>query len=400
MSLQPIDIPYLIPDMPTAEEILPFLKEIDSNRWYTNFGPLVARLLDKIRDTHFSDKRVNLLLCNTGTSALELGLLALGMRSGARVLVPAFTFPATANAIQNCGFEPVFCDVDEKSWIMTPDIAMEVISKTHVDAIMPVAALGRPVPVWQWDLFAEKTGLPVIIDAAAALGNQEVGRHAIVAFSLHATKAFGIGEGGILASQNEDVISRARRISNFGMDMRGRVVGRGTNAKLSEYHAAVGLAQIARWPMRQLKRARVDAAYQVYMKSCSHLWTTQSFTDAESYSDNVLIPHPVRHNRSTMPVLLHAGVRVGVESVQEQLLQQGIGTRLWYNPGLHRQPHWVMCEQVYRPGESTLAMVERLNERLIGLPFHNFLEPRDIGFIVGHLRQIVENKKYSASLSH
>jgi dTDP-4-amino-4,6-dideoxygalactose transaminase len=135
------------------------------------------------------------------------------------------------------------------------------------------------------------------------------------------------------------------------------------------------------------------------MKSCSHLWVTQSFTDNESLGEKVLIPLPVRHNRSTMPVRLHAGIRVSVQSVQDQLAAQGIGTRLWYNPGLHRHPHWKACAQVWRAGESTLATVDRLNDRLIGLPFHNFLTPHDITFIVSNLRQIVENKEYSASLS-
>lgn len=399
MSLQPLTLPYLIPDMPSADEVTPYLREIDSNRWYTNFGPLVTRLHAQILRTHFADDRVKLLLCSTGTAALELGLAALNLKQGARVLVPAFTFPASANAIQNCGFEPVFCDVDEDSWVMTPDIALEAVSRTHIDAVMPVAALGRPLSASQWDRFVEKTGLPVLIDAAAALGNQEVGKHILVAFSMHATKAFGIGEGGLLACQNEEVIARARRICNFGMDTRGQVVGHGTNAKLSEYHAAVGLAQIARWPSRQLKRARVDASYQAQMRSCSHLWVTQSFTDNESFGEKVLIPLPVRHNRSTMPVRLHASIRVSVQFVQEQLAAQGIGTRLWYNPGLHRHPHWAACAKVCRAGEATLATVDRLNDRLIGLPFHNFLAPQDIAFIVSNLRQIVENKEYSASLS-
>lgn len=398
MTESKIELPYLIPDMPGAEEVLPFLKEIDGNRWYSNFGPLVNRLNDGIKALHFPSEHVHTLLCSTGTAALDLGLACLDLKPGARVLVPAFTFPATANAIQNAGFEPVFCDVDESSWVMTPEIAREAIAQTRIDAIMPVAALGRPLPVRQWDQFVDDTGIPVLIDAAPALGNQRVGRRLLVAYSMHATKAFGIGEGGILASADEKVIARARRICGFGMNEVGQVVMPGTNCKLSEYHAAVGLAQLARWPARQLKRARVESAYQSHMQLHADLWATQSFADNPP-DDDVLVKLPVRFSRSTMPVRLRDHIKQDVEQVQQQLAAKGIGTRLWYNPGLHRHPNWVNANQVYRPGETRLATTEALNRRIIGLPFHNFLSPDEIGRVVYSLWQIVESRQFSASLS-
>lgn len=398
MSVQAISMPYLIPDMPSAEEVLPFLREIDGNRWYSNFGPLVLRLNDQIKANHFAGEDVHTLLCSTGTAALELGLACLGLKPGARVLVPAFTFPASANAIQNCGFEPVFCDVDEHSWVMTPEIAFEALLRTRIDAVMPVAALGRPLPASQWDRFCEETGLPVLIDAAPALGNQRVGKHLVVAYSMHATKAFGIGEGGVLACANAELIARARRICSFGMDAVGQVVMQGTNCKLSEYHAAVGLAQMQRWPARQLKRARIETAYQAHMQLHTELWVTQSFVDHPPEND-VLVALPARNNRSTMPVRLRNRVGMDVRDVQNQLAERGIGTRLWYNPGLHRHPNWMGYRQVYRMGERSLATVDALNNRLIGLPFHNFLSPEDIAHGVNSLWQIVESREISASLS-
>lgn len=398
MSIQSIRMPYLIPDMPSAEEVLPFLREIDGNRWYTNFGPLALRLNELIQDAHFTGENVHTLLCSTGTAALELGLACLNLKPGARVLVPAFTFPATANAVQNCGFEPVFCDVDQDSWVLTPAIALEAMQATRIDAVLPVAALGRPLPASQWDAFHEQTGLPVLIDAAPALGNQRVGKHLVVAFSMHATKSFGIGEGGVLACADAELIARARRICNFGMNGTGQVAMAGTNAKLSEYHAAVGLAQMKRWPERQLVRARVTTTYQTFLKQHGEWWSTQSYLDNPPDCD-VLVALPVRNNRSTMPVLLNPGSQHTVEEVQTRLAERGIGTRLWYNPGLHRHPHWLNVQRTYRPGENSLSTVDSLNHRLIGLPFHNFLARADIAFITGSLRQIVESTGFSASLS-
>ena len=141
MSSPSTSLPYLVPDMPSAEELLPFLKEIDHNRWYSNFGPLALRLNEAIGQTHFNGESVHTLLCSSGTAAIELGLRCLNLPAGAKILLPAFTFPGSANAIENCGFEPVFCDADEKSWVLTPDIAREAAERFHIDAVMPVAAL-------------------------------------------------------------------------------------------------------------------------------------------------------------------------------------------------------------------------------------------------------------------
>ena len=397
MSHVSTSLPYLVPDMPSAEDLLPFLQEIDHNRWYSNFGPLALRLNEQIGRVHFGSESVHTLLCSSGTAALELGLMCLGLPPGARVLVPGFTFPASANAIQNCGFEPVFCDVDEASWVLTPEIAREALEQFAIDAVMPVAALGRPLPVSQWDRFVEDTGVPVLIDAAPALGTQMVGRRLLVAYSMHATKTFGIGEGGVLACSDASVIEQARCLCNFGMDAKGTVVLPGTNAKLSEYHAAVGLAQIQRWPSVQLRRARIEMAYSLQMQLHRDIWDTQSFDDLAPAKAS-LVALPSRNMRSTMPVRLKPAFGVSSAEAQQQLAALGIGTRLWYNPGLHRHPNWADCRQIPRTGEAGLTTVDSLNQFVLGLPFHNRLHPEEIAKIVNCLWQIVENREISASL--
>ena len=398
MSNLSASLPYLVPDMPSADELQPFLREIDHNRWYSNFGPLALRLNEEIRHTHFPSESVHTLLCSTGTAALELGLKCLGLRAGAKVLLPAFTFPASANAIENCGYQPVFCDVDEDSWVLTPAIARDVVKRFRVDAVMPVAALGRPLPASQWDRFVEETGIPVLVDAAPALGTQAVGKKLLVAYSMHATKTFGVGEGGVLACASEDIIRQARCLSNFGMDAVGQVVEQGTNAKLSEYHAAVGLAQIQRWSSVQLRRARIEMTYRLHMHLHRDIWDTQSFDDLAAAKAS-LVALPSRNIRSTMPVKLNPRYGVSALTAQQRLAEKGIGTRLWYNPALHRHPRWQSCIQIPRAGEAGFSTVDSLNQYLIGLPFHNFLHPEEIAFIVKCLWQTVENREISASLS-
>ena len=394
MSIHPITIPYLVPDMPSVSDLIPYLSEIDSARWYSNFGPLAARLNTRIQQTHFKNQSLHTLLCNSGTSALELALQAMNLPCGANVLIPSFTFPATANAVENCGLTPVFCDVDPINWVLTPEIARQALDYLDIDLVLPVTALGRPLPIQQWSRFAADTAIPVLIDAAPALGSQQVMHGVHVAFSMHATKAFGIGEGGLLASCDAALIERARQRSNFGMDANGIVVSAGTNAKISEYHAAVGLAQIQRWSHLQLKRARIEMAYLNFHRLSSHFWSLQSYSDSPQGQDT-LVSLPSRNVRSAMPIKLHDDIKVEAAKLHTLLAAKGIGTRLWYNPGLHNHPRWQHCRRVNSEGLTTLAVVENLNKRVLGLPFHNFLSEEDIHFIVDCLWEALDSKKVS-----
>ena len=111
-------------------------------------------------------------------------------RKKANVLVPAVTFPACPLAVRHAGAEAVLADVDAESWQLTPKTAWRAAENMPIHAVMPVAVYGVPVPAKEWDQFTEDTGIPVIIDAAAALESQELPKKCLVAHSLHATKPF------------------------------------------------------------------------------------------------------------------------------------------------------------------------------------------------------------------
>jgi len=198
----PTRIQLLVPDLPSADELLPWLERIDKNRWYTNFGPLVIELEHALTkrlagcSSAGPQKDIRLVTVNSGTAAIELAILALALPEQSRVLLPAFTFPATCTAVQRAGLHPVFSDVDEQNWTLTPDIAHAALRHIRFDLVLPVAAFGCPQPADEWDEFSRETGIPVLIDAAAAFDNQDIGNRCVVAFSLHATKTFGVGEGG------------------------------------------------------------------------------------------------------------------------------------------------------------------------------------------------------------
>jgi dTDP-4-amino-4,6-dideoxygalactose transaminase len=353
----------LIPDMPAAGELAPWLERIDSNLWYTNNGPLVCEFEQRLRGFIEGGQGAHCVTVSSGMSALELGLRALGIGAGHRVLMPALTFPATALAAARCGAEPVFADVCPYSWVMTPAIAREALTHGRIDALMPVAAFGYPLPADEWDALARETGLPVLVDAAAALGTQTAGTCAHWAFSLHATKPMGIGEGGLFVSPDGAVAEAVRRLANFSFS--GAVVHSecGTNAKLSEYAAAVGLAQLERWPRLRERRRRVFDAYRRGLETPAPV-TMQSNAGEPPATFCVHLPQPV------IPIA-------------EVLAQAGIETRRWYLPPLTRHPAFRGARRLGPGGSDGLPATDDLAAHLLGLPFHTRLSADDV-------RQVLE----------
>ena len=358
--------PLLVPDLPSAHELLPLLEQIDQNRQYSNFGPLVrsleADLAAWIGET--SGREVATVTVSTGTEALELPLAALGLPAGARVLVPGLTFPASALAVIHAGLQPVFCDVDPRSWQLTVELAREI----ECEAVLPVATYGLPIATEPWDKFTRDTGRPVLIDAASALGQQAVGEHTAVAFSLHATKPFGCGEGGLVSSTDAALLQRIRSLSNFGFQNK-RSVELGTNAKLSEYAAAVALAQLARREHLIAARRRIWRAYR----------TALALVPGVCLQEN---PH------NLPPSVLCVELDQPVAPIQVLLERQGIETRQWYCPPLPQHP----ALSVY-PVAGSLTVCERLSERLLGLPFHHHLTETGINEIACALGEAIDSTR-------
>ncbi len=381
-------IPVLVPDLPGHAALAPYLARIDEARWYTNFGPLAREFEKRMGRMLVHDHRLPpdaaLVTVNSGTAALELALAAHELPVGARVLVPAFTFSATPAAICRAGLEPVFADVDEESWCLTPAIAQAATARLAVDAVVPVSAFGCPLPAADWDRFVANTGLPVIMDAAAGVVTQRVGRAFTTTFSLHATKPLGIGEGGLVASCDHALIDRIRRLSNFGLEA-GWSVQAGTNAKLSEYHAAVGLAQMDRQADVRARLARVCEA-------CNDAsWSLSGSVDVQC-------PHDRKRWLSHIwPLLLPDGL--DAEQCGQRLLGEGIGMRRWWCPSVARHSAFAHFRRWSVDGEGTLPSTDRITRRLLGLPCHAWLRRTDIDRVANALHRIVEDPGACASES-
>lgn len=323
-------IKVLVPRMPSADEIMPYLRRIDETRVYVNDGPLVKEL----------EARLEAICCApcvavaSGTSALELALQLYSMDLDQHMcIMPALTFAATGLAALRARYLVSLSDVASDTWQMpAPSIPYTVY--------VPVATFGVPVRLTQW----EELGVPIVIDAAGAFPAQEVSTdpNIITCFSLHATKAIGCGEGGFVATHNADAVARIRDLRNFGCN--------GTNVKMSEYHAAVGLASLSKY-----------APY-------SHGWI------ADSYAEQLDLQ--VRASHTICNVLLPDGLLAA--DVACKLKERGVETKQWYRPYLNERSDFS------RP---VLRVTDMLRDRLLGLPYHAFLTRPDVNYVCSALKE-------------
>ena len=349
-------IPLMMPSLPTADDLLPYLRRIDANRWYSNFGPLVSEFESRIAASFAGAGDVRVVSVSSCTAGIELALRALSLPTGAPVLVPALTFIATASAVRCAGLSPVVADVDPRSWLLTPEIARAAVRTIGARAVIPVTTFGAEQDGGAWSAFTRDTGVPVIVDAAAGYGNQRDPGPTCAVFSLHATKPLAAGEGGFVVTRDAKLAHDIRRLSNFGINLDrpadgpiGSAVATGTNAKLSEYHAAVALASLDRWPATAAARSALYArSVRAAQAACGGKLALQATAEGTV--------------RGVCPYLFPDGAsRDRAESVCRE---RGIGTRRWYLPTIDRQPAFGHVAHLPTP------VADAIGEQLLGVPFY------------------------------
>lgn len=187
---------------------------------------------------------------NSGTSGLHLALLAMNLRAGDEIIVPSFTFAATANAVLLAGGTPVFCDIDSNSFTLDPSKLAALIGP-RTRAVMPVHLFGHPAAMNEICTLADANGIEVYEDAAQAHGASldgnpvgTFGRFAV--FSLYPTKNMTSGEGGMVVTRDVNLASRLQLLRNQGMKVRYQNETVGFNNRMSDIHAAIGRVQLKR----------------------------------------------------------------------------------------------------------------------------------------------------------
>ncbi len=202
---------------------------------------------------------------NSGTSALHLGLLAAGIGAGDEVVVPSFTFAASANAVAMAGATPVFADIDPATFCLDPESARAAVTE-RTRAILPVHLYGQPAGIEELRAVAESAGVLLIEDACQAPGSSCPAGPAgtigdLAAFSFYATKNMTTGEGGMVVCKDGDTARRVRLLRNQGMQEKYHNEIPGLNNRMTELAAAIGRVQLVRLADLNRRRQEVAATY-------------------------------------------------------------------------------------------------------------------------------------------
>ncbi len=349
-----IAIPVARPLLPTAEMVLPYLRGMDERRWYSNCGPLLMEFEDRLKARLAPQDHLTTVA--NATLGLVLTLRALGLPAGSLVALPSWTFVATAHAVLQAGLQPWFLDVDPQSWSLTPDIVREALARAPapVSAAIVVSPFGRPLDMTAWTAFSQDRGLPVVVDAAAAFDTvHETPLPTVV--SLHATKVLGVGEGGFVACRDEAFVERVRGLTSYGFKGTRQSQYAATNAKLSEYAAAVGMASLDGWATTRMRYGLVAQGLRIALSATPEVRFQPGW--GSHWVSSVCV------------VQLPEG---SADRVQRRLEREGVATRHWWAGGCHGQPAFAGLPR------TSLPVTEALAQSTLGLPYAMDMHGRTI----------------------
>ncbi len=297
---------------------------------------------------------------NSGTSALQLTLMALGFGPGDEIIVPSFSFAASANSVRLVGAEPVFVDIEPGSFCLDPAAVAAAVTPRTV-AIMPVHLYGHPAAMGKIMEIAEQHGLAVVEDAAQAHGASvngvPVGAFGTAGcFSFYPTKNMHSLEGGMISTADAELARTLRLLRNQGMEQRYANEVVGANMRMTDVAAAIGRVQL-----RQLPE-----------------WTAQRQANAkflDSKITSMVIP-PVADGATH--VYHQYTVRTGADraAAQQRLTELGIGNAVYYPTPIHRLKPFLTEEGT--PGPWELPETERAAAEVISLPVHPSLGQADL----------------------
>lgn len=294
---------------------------------------------------------------NSGTSALHLTLMALGIGPADEVIVPSFTFAATANAVRLVGADPVFADIDPATYCLAPDAVAAAISP-RTAAIMPVHLYGHPAPMDDLQALADRHGLAIVEDACqahgAALDGKPAGSFgAAGCFSFYPTKNMHALEGGMIATADANLARRLRLLRNQGMEARYANEIVGANLRMTDVAAAIGRVQLEQLPG----------------------WTEQRVRNAKSLDARITaLPAPFVADGAThvyhQYTLRAPGER---DRFQRRLSELGVGSAVYYLTPVHRL-------RPYLPEHGHLALPETecAVAEVVSLPVHPSLTPAQL----------------------
>jgi dTDP-4-amino-4,6-dideoxygalactose transaminase len=329
-----------------------------------NHGGEHVQAFEKSASEFIKSKYV--IAVNSGTAALQAALYALDIKNGDEVLVPSFTFVATANSVVSTGAKPVFVDILKENYTMNPDDLEKKITK-KTKAIIPVHLYGNVAFLDRISEIAKKYNLSIIEDCAQSLGSMFKGKHVgtfcdLGCWSMYPAKVMTAGEGGFIATNNKKLRDKLLMIRNHGMIHGYDTKIFGLNLRLPEISAAIATIQMKKLP-NFLKTRQNNA--KLLSKLISDL--------------NIIIPH--QRNYESVNWYLYTIATSKRDKVLKKLNDNGIGATSYYPIPVHKTPFYQQ--------KIKLPITEWASSHVLSLPIHPKVTSKNIEFIAKTLRDIL-----------
>lgn len=359
-------IPVTKPFLPPQQIYHHYLEDIWKRQWLTNMGPLASQLEMELKSFL---KLKHLLFVTNGTVALQMAIKALDLKG--EIITTPFSFVATTSSIVWEGCTPVFVDIDEHSLNIDADKIEAAITK-NTTAILATHVYGNPCDVEKIDQIAKKHNLKVIYDAAHAFGVEINGRSIfeygdISTCSLHATKLYHSVEGGFVVTQNADLLKKLASIRNFGISGFDTFAVLGLNGKNSEFHAAMGLANLKYIENIILKRQTLTNRYDDQLKSLK-AYRPKWHQDSE--------------NKGAYYPLVFESEEL-ILKIMERLKSSEIGTRRYFFPSLASALPYLKPK--------ALQITDEVSKKVLCLPLFYDLTVEEVDLICRLILRIQNN---------
>lgn len=357
------------PNMGDREAFLTRVGEIFDRGWFSNDGPVVREF--EARLAEMAGVRHCVATCN-GTIALEIAIRALGLEG--EVIVPSYTFVATAHALHWQGVTPVFADIDPRTHTLDPEAVRRAITP-RTTGIIGVHLWGQPAAVDELQAIADEHGLSLMFDAAHAFACTHQGRMIggfgrAEVFSFHATKFFNSFEGGAVMTDDDEIAEKARLMRNFGFAGYDNVIHPGTNGKMIEVCAAMGLTNLETLDATIAVNRRNHEAYAAGLADVPGL-DLMSFDPDEA------------NNFQYVVVQVRADAGTSRDALVEALQSENVLARRYFWPGCHNMAPY---RDLDPDAGATLPVTEQVAGEVVVLPTGSAVSVADIEVITGLIR--------------
>src|SRR6201996_2511943 len=369
-----MNIPLVRPAPPKLSLALAELQAMEESGVFSNFGPINTRFEQEMLDRFFGGQGACMTVCNATIGLMIAIKEVVGEKAhGKFALMPGFTFAAAAHAALWCGLTPLLCDIDPKTWAADPAAEAELLARYagKIAVIIPYATFGYPIDLERYQKIASQLGVPVIVDGAASLGTFDAqaigfgtGFTGTVAFSMHATKSFAMGEAGLLYSADPARIARLRTMSSFGFGEPRTATMPGLNGKLSEVSALVGQLRLADYDQILAHRAEL---FDHYRAALPELQFQPKAPGSQAHQ--------------FVPALLPSALQGRRSTIRTELADQGITTGAYFCPHLFEQPYFQkVCVA------SRLPVCDEVSARIVSLPLFDEMSHQEVDQVIDALR--------------